>query len=353
MSLSTAPILLFPTHYLGNLVLGLPWVIRVLESHPDALVVLDARFASLAAMVLEADSNVLYYPRAQLAGRKPFFSRLRHYLRFLAALRRHRHRPLLDLEGERFTGVLAWLSGSAERVGPVGKHAERFYTRVLELDYHRHRFNAFGEVCAGFYQGAPPASALPFTVTEEIAASLAAKLPQLDTQARWVAIHPGASVDYKLWSQAYFVELVQRLQEQGMRVIWVGAGAMDAAIIAAIQSRLGDGATLSACDRLDLPELVALYRRCTCFIGSDSGPMHLAAATGMPVFALFGPSKESIWAPLGANSQVLRGSAPCADNCDAHYCEHAYRCLSSLLPAQVLAAVIEQGIATETMEITE
>lgn len=353
MSSSTAPILLFPTHYLGNLILGLPWVIRVLEQHPDTLIVLDARFASLAAMVLEPDSNVLYYPRAQLAGDRPFLSRLCHYLRFLAALRRHRHRPLLDLEGERFSGVLAWLSGSAERVGPTGKRAERFYTRVLDLNYQRHRFNAFGEVCAGFYQGAPPPSALPFTVTEEIAASLAGKLPQLETHARWVAIHPGASVDYKLWSEAYFIELVQGLQAQGLQVIWVGAGAMDMAIIAAIQSRLDADAVLSACNRLDLPELVALYRRCVCFIGSDSGPMHLAAATGMPVFALFGPSKENIWAPLGANSRVLRGSEPCADNCDAHYCEHDYRCLSSLHPAQVLAAVNEQGSNPQAMEKSE
>jgi len=350
MSASDAPILLFPTHYLGNLILGLPWVIRVLESHPDALVVLDARFKSLAEMVLDERTNVLYYPRAQLASDQPFFSRLRHYRKFLRGLRRDRSRTLLDLEGERFTGVLSWLSGCAGRVGPTGKRAERFYTRVLDLDYHRHRFNAFGEVCAGFYEGAAPPSTLPFTVSAGIEASLDAKLPELSPQSRWVAIHPGASVEYKLWPEDYFVGLVKRLGEQGLRVVWVGAGEMDATIIAAIRARLDEDDTISACNRLGLPELVGLYRRCACFIGSDSGPMHLAAATGVPVLALFGPSKESIWAPLGVNSRVLRGTEPCADNCDAHYCEHAYRCLTSLRPDAVMTAVADAGIATPAME---
>ena len=350
MSSTSPPILLFPTHYLGNLILGLPWVLKVLESHPGALVVLDTRFRPLAELVLDAQTNVLYYPRAQLASDQPFFSRLRHYRRFLRVLRHDRDRTLLDLEGERFTGVLSWLSGCSERVGPTGKRAGRFYTRVLDLDYHRHRFNAFGEVCAGFYEGAPPPSALPFRIPEAVAARLDERLPEFSSQSRWAAIHPGASVDYKLWSGDYFVELVQRLRQCGLRVVWVGAGAMDAAIIAAIRARLDEDDTVSACNRLGLPELVALYRRCACFIGSDSGPMHLAAATGIPVFALFGPSKESIWAPLGANSHVLRGTEPCADNCDAHFCEHAYRCLSSLRPQRVMAAVAEQGIVTPAME---
>ena len=336
---TAAPILLFPTHYLGNLVLGLPWVLKVLESHPDALVVLDSRFASLVALVLPPETRLLYYPRAQMASSERLFSRLTHYRRFLAALRRERHRPLLDLEGERFTGVLSRLSGSRQRTGPAGKRAERFYTRVLKLDYHRHRFNAFGEVCAGYLDGPPPSSHLPFSVDDELQRALVETLPSLHGLSRLIAIHPGASVDYKLWPRSSFVELAQRLNQAGYQIVWVGAGDSDAAIIAAIQARLGEAAGVSACNRLSLPKLVALYHRCELFIGSDSGPMHLAAATGMPVFALFGPSKESIWAPLGSNSQVLRGSEACADNCDAHYCEHAYRCLATLLPEQVEHAI--------------
>ena len=52
-----------------------------------------------------------------------------------------------------------------------------------------------------------------------------------------VAIHPGASVPYKLWSQANFARLVSQLQDSGYQVVWVGAGEMDAQIIRATPGR--------------------------------------------------------------------------------------------------------------------
>jgi len=349
---TAAPTLLFPTHYLGNLVLGLPWVLQVLQSHPRALVVLDSRFLPLARLVLHESVDILPYSRQELSSKQPFLGRLSSYRRFLMALRRRRRSPLLDLEGERFTGVISLLSGSRQRVGPAGKRAERFYTRVLELDYHRHRFNAFGEICAGFTNGAMPPAQLHFRLPGCVDQQLLAVLPELAATGPFVAIHPGASVAYKLWPPDYFADLVRGLENAGCRVIWVGAGAMDRDVIDSIRQRLQPDHTLSACDRLTLPELVALYKSCDFFIGSDSGPMHLAAATGMPVFALFGPSKDSIWAPLGTNSRLLRGSERCAEDCDAHHCRYRYRCLSSLQPQQVLAAVCsDRKLAAEESRI--
>ena len=56
---AVAPVLLFPTHYLGNFVLGLPWVMKVLEQWPDATVVLDSRFEPLANMILPRETRLL------------------------------------------------------------------------------------------------------------------------------------------------------------------------------------------------------------------------------------------------------------------------------------------------------
>ncbi len=324
--------------------LGLPWVAQIVRSYPNSLVVLDSCFQPLADMVLPADTQILYYPRAKLASSQPFFSRLRHYLSFLKILRSRRDSTLLDLEGERFTGVLSLLSGCKERVGPTGKRAERFYTRVLDLDYYRHRYNAFGEVCAEFSAGVTPSSNLPYQLSEALKAAVREKV-FFDPLARpCVAIHPGASVEYKLWSRDYFISLQSELAAAGMQVLWVGAGKMDAEIIADIQQRSPDSGAISLCGQLDFAELVTLLSQCRCFIGSDSGPMHLAASTGVPVFALFGPSKEAIWSPLGDNSTVLRGSKPCGENCDAFACDFAYQCLQSLLPEQVMQALQSQAL---------
>jgi ADP-heptose:LPS heptosyltransferase len=338
-----APVLLFPTHYLGNFVLGLPWVCEVLKQHPDAPVVLDSRFAPLAAMVLGEDVNLISYPRDKIAKNQKFASRLRHYLGFLGALRRNRRDTLLDLEGERFTGVLAWLSGCKRRVGPTGKHAQHFYTDVRDLDYLRHRFNAFGEIAEGFTSGQAPSSVISYRVSDEARLAIQQRIGATATLKPLVAIHPGASVDYKLWPRAYFATLVGLLEASGYQPVWVGAGSMDANIIAEVQALAPNSSAVDLCNALSFAELVTLYRCCRFFIGSDSGPMHLAASTGLPLYALFGPSKEAICAPLGPDSHVLRGNKSCGESCDAHHCDFDYHCLTSLQPERVMAAIERFG----------
>ena len=337
------PILLFPTHYLGNFVLGLPWVLEVLKHYPDSLVVLDAQFEGMAKLVLPANTRLLLYPRKQIARNQKLSTRLRHYWRFLRALRSSGADTVLDLEGERFTGVLARLSGCKRRVGPTGKRAARFYTDILDLDYENHRFNAFGEIVADYVTGDIPSSHVPYTIDEASVKSVQEKLGTGNREKPLVAIHPGASVPYKLWSQDYFVELVSELRDRGLEVVWVGAGEMDSRIIEAIEEKL-ESQALNLCNKLSFVELISLYRQCRFFVGSDSGPMHLAASTGLPVFALFGPSKEAIWAPLGDNSTMLRGTDPCGSNCDAFECDYAYRCLQSLRPSAIIAAVQEKAL---------
>ena len=337
-----APLLLFPTHYLGNFILGLPWVASVLRKHPGAPVVLDAQFEALARLVLADDANLLLYPRKQLSKGERFSRRLACYWRFIRALRRHRRRTLLDLEGERFTGVLAWLSGCSRRVGPTGKRAETFYTDVRQLNYRNHRFNAFGEIVAGFTDGKRPASGFDFAIDADSHATVTRLLRQCDPHRPLVAIHPGASVSYKLWPRAHFVELGKWLTARGCQLAWVGAGAMDMDIIEDISARLGSGDSVNLCNRLGFVQLAALYSRCTLFIGGDSGPMHLAAAAGLPVFALFGPSDEAIWAPLGDNAHLLRSLEPCGDNCNARRCDHGYRCMQTLQPSAIIARLQDQ-----------
>jgi len=336
---NSPPVLLFPTHYLGNFVLGLPWICSVLREHPAALVVIDSRFELLARAVLPSETELLLYPRTRLASSEPFFSRLRYYLGFLKVLRRDRDATLIDLEGERFTGVLSRLSGCRRRIGPAGKRAGRFYTDILRLDYYRHRFNAFGTVLADFVASeVTPDSHLPYSFTAEVKQQIDAQLKDVRSR-RLIAIHPGASVAYKLWPQASFVELVSKLEQAGYQIVWVGAGESDAGIIDEVMQALPDSGAINLCDHLGFLELAALYRQCSCFVGSDSGPMHLAASTGIPVLALFGPSVEAIWSPLGDNSHVLRGTECCGEDCDAWHCDYSYRCLKSLSPEQVLEAV--------------
>ena len=328
-------------------------MLSVLRQHPGAVLVLDAQFETLARLILAPEVKILLYPRKEISRGQKFFSRLSHYWKFLRALRSTGSDTVLDLEGERFTGVLARLSGCKHRVGPTGKRAETFYTDIRDPNYQNHRFNSFGEIVAGYTDGQRPDSRFSYAIDEASQQAVTEYLQDWDGNRPLVAIHPGASVSYKLWPRSQFVELVKQLESKGCQVAWVGAGDSDSEIIDDIRSQLAKSGTINLCNRLNFVELTALYKQCTFFVGSDSGPMHLAASTGLPVFALFGPSDEAIWAPLGDNSHLVRSEQPCGQDCNAFQCSLDYRCMKTLGAEQVVAAIEQAlpGIDKQSAEV--
>ncbi|MDP4783691.1 MAG: hypothetical protein NWS78_10285, partial [Gammaproteobacteria bacterium] len=158
----TSPVLLFPTHYLGNFILGLPWVLRVAKEHPELTLVIDARFRTLTDTVIPSSVNIIEYPRQRLKEPGSIWSRLSLYLGFLRKLRSASSDCLIDMEGERFSGVLSRLSGAKQRYGPTGKNAHRFYNNLRTLDYEKHRYNAFGEILDVLVADKAPSNILPY-----------------------------------------------------------------------------------------------------------------------------------------------------------------------------------------------
>ena len=107
----------------------------------------------------------------------------------------------------------------------------------------------------------------------------------------------------------------------------------------AIRLRLAQGC-LNLAGKTDLAQLAELYRRCALLITNDSGPMHIAAAVGTPVVAIFGPTDPALTGPYGKQHVVLRAGIPCSP-CLKPYCTHTPRmeCMSLVTVEQVLAAV--------------
>lgn len=92
--------------------------------------------------------------------------------------------------------------------------------------------------------------------------------------------------------------------------------------------------------RADLGQTAAVFERCTVAISTDSGPMHIADAVGVPLVALFcGKTPLPIWVPTGARSVVLYHHVACAP-CLLATCPHANLCMDSITPQEVLEAVI-------------
>ena len=118
-----------------------------------------------------------------------------------------------------------------------------------------------------------------------------------------VAVHPGSGSPSKNWPIERFVEIIRRLQAKKTEVVAV-LGEADVAEAAVLARELPE---LPVLEGLTLVELAATLAECRAYLGNDSGITHVAAAVGLPVTALFGPSDADVWAPRGrGGAKVLR-----------------------------------------------
>lgn len=137
------------------------------------------------------------------------------------------------------------------------------------------------------------APALNFS--EALRASGRARLRARGLLGKPVAVHPGSGSPSKNWPIERYVEIIRRLQAQKTDVVAI-LGEADVAEAAVLTRELPG---LPILEGLTLVELAATLAECGAFLGNDSGITHLAAAAGLPVVALFGPSNADTWAPRG------------------------------------------------------
>jgi ADP-heptose:LPS heptosyltransferase len=124
---------------------------------------------------------------------------------------------------------------------------------------------------------------------------------------RFIVIHPGNAGSALNWSPAQYGELGRRLAAAGVRVVITGSEA-EVALTAHVSASAGPG-TVDLGGKLTLVQLAALLKRCALYVGSSTGPTHLAAAVGAPVVALYSPLRSNApdrWAPIGERVTVLQ-----------------------------------------------
>jgi 3-deoxy-D-manno-octulosonic-acid transferase/heptosyltransferase-1 len=155
-----------------------------------------------------------------------------------------------------------------------------------------------------------------------------------------VAVNPVALWETKLWFNDRFAELADRLvTEAGAAVVFTG-GKADGPPIREILGRMKRPAS-DLTGKTSLTTLAALYRRAACVVSTDTGPMHLAAAVGTPVVALFGPTAPWRTGPFGDIHRVIRTAPACAP-CFKRRCEgEAHRCMAEIPVERVRAAVAQ------------
>jgi len=314
---------------LGDVIMATALIRRIQEHHPDDELWLLTTPAFAPLFADWAGLQVAAFPRKGMLA----------MLRLLGWIRRRRFGRVYDLQANDRTGVICALSGIPERVGNHPRYPYNIHP-PLRWDQRSHIFERMNAVLesAGITP-AEPRPWLPLRAAGRI--RVAEWLSRHDLRdASFAVMHAGASPGWPSKCWPHYAELACALAERGLTTVWLGAGT-DAAGNAALAARTGIDAT----DAFSIAELAELGRHARFALTNDSGPMHALAASGVPLYAFFGPTDWRRNHALGQGERVLRNEEPCTA-CGARdrATRRDHTCLPGISAARVLERLAADGL---------
>ncbi|HQR15114.1 MAG TPA: glycosyltransferase family 9 protein [Nitrospira sp.] len=329
-------ILLIKPSSLGDIVHAMPTLFALRERFPDAEVtwLVKRQWVSLVEVIKGVD-HVCAVEQGLMGwlGRVP-------------DLRAAGFDLVVDLQGLFRSGAMAWLTGCSRRVGFANARegSPFFYTqRVAVPTGSMHAVDRYLLVTEALGAARPKEPRFEFIDRAEdrqavetllTAAGLAGVLP-------WVAMNVSARWETKRWPPQHFAEAADQLAEAGIPIVFMG-GPAERPETRAVMARMRTKA-VDLTGQTPVGLLPSLLRRAAVLVTNDSGPMHIAAAVGTPVVALFGPTDPVRTGPYGRGHVVLSNPVECRP-CFRRECSRAVtlECLTGVTSEQVVRAVQQQ-----------
>lgn len=337
-------ILVRATNWVGDAVMSIPALAALRQRFPQAEIVLLAR-PTVAGL----------YRGQGLADRVLLFDHTgRHRgLRGVERLARELHEehfPIAVLLQNAFQAAwLAWRAGIPERIGYARDLRSWLLTKAVpvprpgEIPPHERFYYLELLRRAGLIGDLPQTDEIRLRVAPEAVERAREKLRAAgahdDSRVR-VALAPGAAYgSAKCWPVERYAQLADRLiAEFAADVILFGAPA-ERAVAERIAAAMRRQAIMLA-GQTQTDELPALLAACQLFIGNDSGAMHVAAAAGLPVVAIFGPTDPEGTAPVTPRRTLVREPVACSP-CFLRHCPIDHRCMTRITVEAVLAAAAQ------------
>jgi lipopolysaccharide heptosyltransferase II len=246
-------------------------------------------------------------------------ARVRDMVRQARAWRSRRYDLAVNFEPDIRSNLLLALSGARCRVGFRSRGGGALLTRADHYDPRIHtseNARRLVELALPAPDGSgagEPAPVVGLDLPDDARARAAARVAGLPPGQPLVGIHPSGGRRVKQWDAVRFAEVAVRLARDHQAAILLTGSAEDRPIVEAVRARLpADVAAIDLAGALDVVELAALMERLSVFVSGDTGPMHLAAAVGTPVVAIFGPSDPARWGPGASTARVVRSSWWCS-----------------------------------------
>jgi lipopolysaccharide heptosyltransferase II len=258
---------------------------------------------------------------------------------------------VIDLQSLARSGAFAWLANGKLTIGldEPREGARGFYDIIVPRpSFHTHAVD--------WYLGVLPL--LGLTSTKAVTGSALQQQPSFVwihprpdvaeqikqkwpvSEARWIAVQPGARWLNKRWPAKHFAELLPRLAATLPEFRFGILGSQEDCALANEIIRAAPQRCFDLTGQTSLPEMVELIRSCELMITNDTGPMHVAAALAKSVIALFGPTEPRRTGPYGQLSNVMQLNLPCIP-CLSQRCRYPrhIECLRAISPEAVLRAV--------------
>lgn len=332
-------ILIVKLRAIGDVVMATPVIENLRNRFPNSHIAFLTEEASADAVRFNPFlDECIVLPRKswqQMSWRKSWPGQIA----FLRGLRQKRFDLVIDLFGNPRSALLTWMTNAPQRVGYAFRIRKYAYTQAIEPrggDVHE----------VEFHLDALRALHIPVRTTA----------PRLDTPdelrlraGQWmeiqgatdgrplVGLNPGGGWAIKRWPPDRFATLADLLTDRYDARILLLWGPGERSIIETVAGGMKTQALLLP--EVSLAELCAFLRHCTVVISNDSGPMHMAAAVGVPTVGIFGPTHPVLQGPYGPGHRFIREETVACLGCNRLSCPIGNICMTRLAPETVFDVV--------------
>ncbi len=349
----TVPIRLFKAHrpkdienilvirldHIGDLLFATPVFRAIKEAYPK--VRLDVLISRHNKDIIKNNpfvDEIMTYDAPWFKRKNGRLIKLREFIRLAKVLRREKYDIGIDLRGDLRHIILMSLAGIKYKIGYgitgggffLDKEVS-YYPQVHEVEHNSDLLKAID--IKSMYKESE------FFIPDEyknFAEEFYAK-NGLRTEDFLVCIHPGAGYHSKRWLPKKWAQLIDRLTEEFKAKVVIIGTKEDKTSLGNIKETIRSK-VIDAIGKTSLGELAALLKRANLFIGTDSGPSHVASAVNTPSIILYsGTNDAKQWAPLGKKIIIIQKDIPCK-GCGRLKCANNI-CMDLITVDEVMEAV--------------
>ncbi|MDH4321500.1 MAG: glycosyltransferase family 9 protein [Desulfobulbaceae bacterium] len=325
-------ILIIKPSALGDIVHSLPFLDTVKRNYPDASihwVVARGLHTFLEGHPLIDRLWIFDKEKWKRAGN--LWQTMQELAALITGLRQERFDVSIDLSGLLRSGLITMAANARYKLGfkEADEGSAFFYSHRIHGSMEIHAIDRYLKIAEamGCRLDGIRYPLAPFDPAPAICAGLPPK---------YVVMTPSAGKEANRWPAARFGELAARLD---VPTIIIG-GKSDQPVAEEVVRHAG-GKAISLVGKTSIKELLPIIGKAEFFVTNDTGPMHIAAALGVPVFAIFGPANPVRTGPYGANHTVIREDLSCSPCYAWKPCTH-WQCMEAITVDRVLTAIKEK-----------